>query len=297
MPLIAYSTARHEDLRDVVAKIAQERNDKILQLFLVQDLAAADTVHKWVNKELKGYKDTLQANISDSDTSVTVSSGSSKRIINGQTYAKIDDEIMLVTAGAGTNSLTVTRGALGTSELAHTAGTEVFFIEHLHEEGADNTRDDSQTGIKIHNFTQIFRRELKLSGTSQAVQSVGKSNDWSNQIKELLPELMQELRLAALQGYLSADADESLRSMGGLAYFVSNVDDEGGNPITTNMIDTKIEELLDNGANANDLVMLAPTRQIRHINALKVARVTGGGMDQNDTTLRNNIDMYEFSDA
>jgi hypothetical protein len=297
MPLISYQSQRFEDLRDAVSKIAQEQNNNILQLFLVQDLAATDTVHKWVDKKLKGYKDYLQNDINTSVTTVTVSNGASKRVIANQTYLKIDDELLLVTDGAGTDTLTVVRARLGSAATIHTAGSEVFFMEHVHAEGADNTRDDSQTGIKTFNYCQIFRRELKLSGTSQAVNSVGGDNKFENQVAELLPELMGELRLAALQGVRYANADESIRTLGGLFHYVSTISDEGGNAINTDMLDEKIITLLDNGANPNDLVILAPSRQIKRINSLKVARVMGGGMNTDDNTLRSNIDRYEFSDA
>lgn len=296
MTLIAYSTARHEDLRDVVSKIVQEQKNTVLDLFLTQNLAAEDTTHKWVDKKLKGYKTTLSTTINDSTTSVTIADATNVRIINSQTYIKIDDEVIQVTGNAA-GVLTVVRGALSTTAAAHTAGAEVFFIAHLHEEGADNSRDDSQVGTKKYNYTQIFRRELKLSGTSQAVKSAGNDNAWSNQVNELLPELLGELRLSALQGKRYADGDESLRMMGGLFSFVTNSDDEGANPITSDMLDEKVIELLDNGADANNLVMLAPARQIKRINALKVARVVGGGMADTSNTIRNNVDMYEFSDA
>lgn len=296
MTLIAYDTARHEDLRDVVSKIVQEQKNTILDLFLVQNQAATDTTHKWVDKKLKGYKDKLGEDLDNSETAVDVTDAANKRIITNKTYLKVNDEIMGPISGVSTNTLTVTRGALGTSAATHTTGDEVFFFE-VEEEGADNSRDESQVGSKIYNFTQIFRGELKLSGTSQAVKSAGNDNAWANQAQELLKEKLQRLRVAALQGKRYADGDESLRAMGGLFHYVTNVDDEGGNALSTDMIDDKILELLDNGADANNLVMLAPGRQIKRLNALKVARVTGGGMADTSNTIRNNVDMYEFSDA
>ncbi|MGB0718499.1 MAG: SU10 major capsid protein, partial [Alphaproteobacteria bacterium] len=236
--------------------------------------------------------------IDNSTTTIPISNGASMRAINGKTYIKIGDEVLLVTAGAGTNSLTATRAQHGSSAAAHASGADVLFIQHIHEEGADNTRSDHQTGSKTTNYTQIIRRELKLSGTSQAVNSVGNDNAWANQVKELLPEMLEELFLSAIQSSQSVDGDESLRAMGGLAYYVTNhVDDNGGNDISSELMDDVIEVLLDEGVKGTDLCLLAPTRQISKINALKIARVAGGGMDSKDKTLRQNVDYYEFSDA
>jgi len=67
---------------------------------------------------------TLSANITTSSvTSCSVTSGAG--IDNGD-YIKIDTEVMLVTAGGGTSTLTITRGALGTTAATHTSTTDVF---------------------------------------------------------------------------------------------------------------------------------------------------------------------------
>lgn len=296
MTLIAYDTPRHEDLRDVVAKIVQERNHNFLDLVLTQNMAATDTKHYWVDKQLKGQRAVLNEALDNSETGIDIVDAASKRIITNKTYIKIDDEIMGPVSAVNTNTLTVTRAALGTTAATHSSGADVFLFT-LEEEGADNSRDDSQSGSKVYNITKIFRRELKLSGTSQAVKSVGNDNAWSNQVAELLPELMDELALMSIHGTRYADGDESLRSFGGLSYYVSNADDEGANAISTDMLDNKVNELLNNGASASDLCILAPGAQIKRINALKIARVVGGGMSDSSNTLRQNVDMYEFSDA
>lgn len=296
MTLIAYDSARHEDLRDVVAKITQEQNMTILDMFLEQGMAAQDTTHKWVDKSLKGYKDTLAEDLDNSETTITISNASGKRIITNKTYIKVDNEIMGPISGVSTNDLTVTRGVLGTSAATHANGQDVHFFE-LEEEGADNSRDESQTGSKVYNLTQIFRGELKLSGTSQAVKSVGNDNAWSNQVQELMKEKLMRLTNAALKGVRYADGDESLRMMGGLDYYVSNVDDQGANALALATVNNAIIELLENGADANKLTILAPNRQIARINDFKIARIVGGGMQDSSNVLRQNVDKYEFSDA
>lgn len=47
----------------------------------------------------------------------------------GSFYVLVDDEVMLVTAGAGTTSWTVTRAQLGTTAASHTIGVQVVEIE------------------------------------------------------------------------------------------------------------------------------------------------------------------------
>lgn len=296
MTLIAYTTPRHEDLQDGIFEIIQEDNDQFSRLFLNHNMAATNTKAEWVDKPLKGQRGRLNEALDSSETGIDISEASSKRIVVGATYIKIDDEIMGPVSAVSTNTLTVTRGALGTTAASHVTGADVHFFM-LHEEGADNTRDDSQSGTKKHNFTWIGRRELKLSRTSQLVNSVGNDNAWASQTRTLMRELMQELRNVAVSGTRYADADESLRLMGGLSYYVSNAKDMGESAISTSMINSQIIELLENGVNASQLVMLTNSTQIARINDMKVARVTSGGMPHSDNTLRQNVDYYEFSDA
>lgn len=298
MTLIAYNSARHEDLRDVVSKVVQESGLRRLERFLKQNMAVDDTNHKWVNKPLKGYKTTLASAYTSGATSLTLATGTGvkMRIIPGQTYAKIDNEIFLV-GSQSTDTLGVTGAQRSSTAANHDAGAEIIFFQHLHEEGADNSRDDSQTGTKTTNYTQIIRRELKLSGTSQAVNSVGNDNAWSNQVQELLPEMLTELFNSAIHSKSSVDGDESLRAMGGLMGFVSNQKDASSNALSKTIIDNYIITLLENGVDPENIGIMAPSRQIARINDLKVARVTGGGMGQGETILRQNVDQYEFSDA
>lgn len=299
--LITYNGSRHEDLRDAVALILQEDNDVLLNLFMDQTLAASDTTHKWAEKKLKGFRDNLTADITSGATSLTIANGANKFSVDSTTnnimFVRIDDEYLKVTAGSGTNTLTVTRAQLGTTAAAHFSGADVFF-EMLSEEGADNERDDSEVASKIYNVTQIFRKELKLSGTSQAVNSVANDLAMATQTAQKLRQLMQALRVSFIgSGVRFVDGDESQRKMAGLSYYITNKLDQTGNSLSTAMLDGAIEQLLDNGVDANDLVLMIPTKQVKRLNALKIARVTGGGMQDTSNIIRNNVDTYEFSDA
>jgi hypothetical protein len=72
---------------------------------------------------LVGLQDTLASTITSGVTTIPVTSGLT--IVNG-TYIQIDSELMLVTAGGGTTSLTATRNQLGTVAAAHTGGANVY---------------------------------------------------------------------------------------------------------------------------------------------------------------------------
>jgi hypothetical protein len=70
---------------------------------------------------------TLNGSITNSATSITVS-GHSTFPSSAQFRIKIDNEIMIVTGGAGTNTWTVTRGAEGTIARSHADGAIVKHV-------------------------------------------------------------------------------------------------------------------------------------------------------------------------
>ncbi len=80
---------------------------------------------------------TLHATINAGATSLTLdSNGSNPAYLfnDGGPLIRIDNETLLVTAGIGTSSLTVVRGALGTTAASHTAGATVK--QHVSKSGS-----------------------------------------------------------------------------------------------------------------------------------------------------------------
>ncbi len=75
------------------------------------------------------FTTTLSASITSTATSITVASGGNFPSTAGSQFLiRVGSEIMLVTAGAGTTSWTVTRGMDGTTEAAHSSGKTVHLM-------------------------------------------------------------------------------------------------------------------------------------------------------------------------
>ena len=91
---------------------------------------------------LKAYNynpvETVAAAIAAGDTTITVSSGGAAGIQNGHTI-KIDSELMLVTAGGGTTSLTVTRAHNGTAAASHSTGALINHYQVRYDLNTDFT--------------------------------------------------------------------------------------------------------------------------------------------------------------
>lgn len=71
------------------------------------------------------FQTTLSSGINDSTTTIPVAAGTSEA---SQFRAKIDDEIIIVTAGGTGTSWTATRGAEGTSAASHSMGATVTVV-------------------------------------------------------------------------------------------------------------------------------------------------------------------------
>ena len=70
----------------------------------------------------------------------------------------------------------IARAERSTTSVTLANASTVKIVGAPREEGFDASRDDSQKGPRLYNFTQIYNRELKLSRTSQAIRVAGKES-------------------------------------------------------------------------------------------------------------------------
>ena len=298
---------RLEDVNKFL-KTTADRDTSILSMFLHLNEPVKAMKAEWVDKALVGFKDTVKTALTTSTgTTITVSGGTNapKRYIAGVTLLEIEDEVVLVASIISTitneTTLNITRAQLSTTAASHAAGKEVVIIGNPRDEGFSAGRNDSQAGNRAYNMTQIFERQLKLSGSSQEISSVSQETLVANQVDELTPELLKEMQHAFFYGRrYDGGSDYTGRRMGGLKYWCAvanggaNNVDKGGNALGFNDIDDIIETYLGNGGDANKLVMFVPVRQQRKLNDLKEARIVGGGMTQAENALNNFVTRYDF---
>ena len=226
--------------------------------------------HEWVEKKLKAGKDILNAALDSSATSV-VTRLEYVNYIAGKSYITIDDEVMAVTAASLSSSiwtLTVTRGALGSTAATHAAGSPVL-VENIYTEGADASDYETNTGVKNYNFTQIFRSDINMTGTAQAEETYGNESKISTQVAETIPNLFVQLE----NSMRSAIRYESgtTRKMGGLPYFVTSgmTKNSAGNKFDLDVLANDVESLLQQGVDPSDLMMAAGNNVRASIGDLK----------------------------
>lgn len=307
---ISYATdfgGKLEAVHKMLKEVA-DRDTKFLAEFLNLNEMVTSNKFEWVDVTLVGFKDTLGAALSTSTgTTITVSSGTNapKRYIDGLTLIYIEDEVLLVnstiTVVTNASSYNVTRAQVGTTASSHPNASEVMLFANPRVEGFSAGRDDSQKGARYFNYTQIFQREAKLSGTSQHVKSVGDEMKLNVQIDRLTKEIVKELQMTFINGqrYVNDSTNYTDRKMGGLRWAASTYgtnSDKAGAAIDKNFLEDVIETALSNGADPSKIRMALSTRQQRRINELQENRVIHA-VPQDSGKINNFVKTYQFGSA
>lgn len=162
-------------------------------------------------------------------TTVDVTNGTGTNFRVGD-HIRIENEVMKITGINTTLSpdrLTVVRGAVGTTAVAHTTvGTQVVGIGTALPEG--QIGDSSYLGRdSFSNFTQIFSGKLTVTRTEQSIPKYGVSNELLKQMAVQMKHIMLSIENSAKYGIKFNDATTKVRSSGGFKSSVvtaANVD-------------------------------------------------------------------------
>lgn len=220
------STAAHLDLSDELAAVL------LADVFLLGRIpvrgVATNVDHYWVEDTLNSPTVTLNAAAAAGDTTLTVVS--SAGLDEGALL--IDDtlgsaEVIQVTNVVSSTSLTVVRavGDSGPAAEAHANGALLRVIGSPKQEGDEQVNDVSNPRSRVHNVCQIFKKEVAISGTAQAINMAGVPDEFNHQIAMRLLEIRRELG-QSVYGSVKVTAggasgsDTVYRSMNGLRNFV-----------------------------------------------------------------------------
>ncbi len=189
--------------------------------------------HYWVEESLNATYVTLAegAEFSAGDTTMTVATGDGAKVpigsllVNESEIGK--DEVIQVTAVSSDN-LTVTRNAgdSGNGATAHADGSRFRIIAQAKQEGDENVTDRSVARVRKHNVCQIFKREVFVSGTMQAVNMAGVPKEYEHQLGRRLIEVgKRELAQSVWAGVKitnggTGGSDTVYRAMGGIRQFI-----------------------------------------------------------------------------
>lgn len=218
------------DLSEVLANILLDDTD-FLSTIGVSGKTATQTKHSWVEDSLNattvlqsGGSGAQMALGTTSGTVIRFSSSHIARITAGtllKNQLSGKTEVIQVTGVSGT-SATVTRGYGATSAQTHAAAATWEIIANPRPQGMAGPKDESTTRALKFNYTQIFSKGVRITGTAQAIEHAGVNAEDAYQIDLRLRELKRELDRTMIMGVTAPnDVNSSTYgTMGGVIDFI-----------------------------------------------------------------------------
>lgn len=219
------------DLSEVLSSILLDDTDLLSVIGISGE--ATQTKHSWVEDALNATTIIASATAGaylghTSGVAMAVSGGHLARLTAG-TLLKDSlsgkTEVVQVTAVSSV-SATIVR-AFGTTPSAqtHAASAVWEIIANPRPHGMAGPKDQSTTRGLKYNYTQIFSKGVKITGTAQAIEHAGVSSEDAYQIDLRLRELKRELDRTLIMGVRAAsDVTGSVYgTMGGLINFIGYI--------------------------------------------------------------------------
>jgi len=244
------------DLSEVLSAILLDDTD-FISMIGVSNEVATQTKHEWIEDALNAttIKQTAgNSYLSGAADTVVVFSANISRITAGtllKDQLSGKTEVMQVTAISGV-SATVTRGYGGTSGQVHASAATYEIIANPRPQGMAGPKDESTARSKVFNYTQIFSKGVKLTGTATAIAHAGISAEDDYQIDMRLRELKRELDRTAIMGVRNGQpSDSAYGAMGGIIEFIGFIGAGNVNgtaeTLTPSVLNAMVKQVYDDG--------------------------------------------------
>ena len=218
--LFSYSFQnKKRDLSDILTTVVKDSPRFISNFRAVEN--ATQQKHEWLEDRISGRSITATA----ADNGVlTVSETDAAKVSVGTLLTFKDDSALFVVDAVSKNSVSISLASANGSDLsANTVSAEggVFRIVSTPvSEGSILGDETGITGNVNYNCTQIFRKDIILSGSALAVNVFGNVDNLLNrQTSFALDELARDLNRVALFGRRVEATPTTKGEAGGLYYF------------------------------------------------------------------------------
>ncbi len=184
-----------------------------------------EKMYQWMDETLLTPRTTLAVAMLSTDTTMSVATGTGVNFQAGD-LVLVDNEYMQVTGTASTDVLDVSRAFSGVAA-AHVLNDPVIGVGSVLPEGTDAGAAVAIDRVNRYNMTQIFGpRTVQVSGSENAVQKYGLTGtEFDHQVANRIKELAIMMEQAVLYGVRTENTGSNIRSMGGMAFYITtNVD-------------------------------------------------------------------------
>lgn len=196
----------------------------------------------WLEDEFKVPRTTCAEALDASETDVDVAAGQGERFADGDVI-RIDDEFMTVSS-ISNDTLTVVRGALGSTAVTHLINADTIGVGTMLAEGSIG--DEQFTGrTKLTNYTQIWSSKISITRTAQVVPKYGISNELARQTMKVM--LAEGVNLEQAYLYGKKYQSGSTRATGGLAEFITSNVDSTSSFLTLDSVEDQQQAAYDAG--------------------------------------------------
>ncbi len=183
----------------------------------ISSVPVDNTIFYWLEQDMPVPRSALNAAITDVATSIPLVAGGGVSFAVGD-LIRIEAEVLQITAIA-TDTLTCTRGAVGTTAAAHAINLEVIGLGTYLDEGDVGTQQ-FRGRDKFSNYTQIFTSEVIMTRTGQVIPKYGVPSELGNLTAQVLLSEGIVMEQSLLYGVKHQTAPR--RSTGGLSEFLAN---------------------------------------------------------------------------
>lgn len=198
-----------EDVSDIIGLVSPYETP-LLDHLGHSRTPARSTVHEWIEDTLFPNTDLVNQTTftpgPTTATAITVDNGSRFRV-GDQVRPRNGPEVMLVTAIAG-NVLTVVRAYGGTSPVGLADNMVLTILGNAALEGDDRPAARFTSRVRKTNYTQIFTAGVEVSGSQQAVNTIGVRDELDYQKQERIRELLRDLEYCVINGVAAATNPE-----------------------------------------------------------------------------------------
>lgn len=171
----------------------------------------------------------------------------------------IDDELMVVSAVDTTgDTITVYSRSYGGTNATHASTAAISIVGMARLEGDDADYVGLQALSNPYNYSGIFQKALKVSGTEEVVDQYGFDNAFSYQAQKAVPELLRLIERGIFHGVRAAGSASAPRSFGGLGTFITDNSVNAGGALAKTDIDNLAELIMIDGGNP-DLLVIHPS--------------------------------------
>ena len=212
------------------------------------ELRGNGTKIEWLEDEYAPISDVAAqgTTITTNTTTLTVTDAS---IFQDGHVIRIDDEYMVVkTVDVAANTLTVYSRAFGGTNATHVTTSTIYIVGMARLEGDDADYVGINPVTAPYNYTSIFQRALKVTGTEDVVDEYGYENAFAYEADKAMPELARLVELQIFHGVRAVGSDTAPRSFGGLGTYITNNTVDAAGAIAKSDIDNLAELVrLDGG--------------------------------------------------